>query len=142
MDPEGWALGKDREPREMTTSSKTATALQLPGSSHPGSAPGILWCDESPGSGAGEKPLSAGGFPEEQALEQGAGSLGTARCCFFGVLLLLTPGAFRRAELSSEVEVFGPQAPPGGFPRVSSSQGKPVAMVCADWSLPEGVFLF
>lgn len=75
MDPEGWALDKDRESREITTSSKTATALQLEFPPWECS-----WDPESPGSGAGEKPLSAGGFPEEQALEQGPGNLGTASC--------------------------------------------------------------
>lgn len=64
----------------MATSSETAAALQL--EFPPWRAAGLLWCAESPGgvSGAGEEPLSAGGFPEGQALEQGPGSPGVANC--------------------------------------------------------------
>lgn len=99
MDPEGGALGKDRESREMATSSKTAIALQLefpPWEGLLGS------CGEMKPLAVGlEKSPSLEEDSQRDRLEQGPGSLGTAKCCFFGMKAATHPRCLQegRAQL-------------------------------------------
>lgn len=61
--------------------SKTATALQL--ELPLGSAPGVLCCDQTLAVGLEQSPFLQEDSQRDR-LEQGPGSLGTARWCFLG----------------------------------------------------------
>lgn len=99
MDPEGGALGKDRECREVATSSKAAIALQLEFPAWEGllGSCGVM----KPLAVGLEKSPSLEEDSQRDRLEQGPGSLGTARCCFFGMRAATHPRSLQegRAQL-------------------------------------------